>query len=383
MNHYGQPACPLPEQHWSNDDRQFYNWIPAEVRARIDALPPGECFEEYRRWRWHWIRSGARQESIRHPSLFPFDHDNHMPPWESARVRANPDVSIRTLQSRWERSQDPSDEIRWLAALARSGRAKPWELARFRQLDGQAVEPWEVSPLSYLFLKAAEWHEPYREKARGRMTDPPAPRLEAQRKLYQDSPMSDPKLAISFELRDPETYMLVADPGDWKPGTRPDQIAMEPLGYPDRTDGIFPSKDVPLERFYVSPSSYPCYRGQEDLDRILSSRTYSRFLEVELEIHRTALDWFVKKGAIRYTLDDRSWPRQGPPAIRERVLVALPDIRDVATYSQRFLVDRRRSIHEPGYPDHNSRILFPKLWAKARFMTRKGKRWKNNPGRSR
>jgi hypothetical protein len=365
-----------------------------------------------------------------------------MPPW----VETNPppsdvgDSGLRARERRFRETGSVEDEGAYLAALVRKGMGKPWERARFRQLSGDPVQPWEALPISYLFLEACDsfgWDGV-------KPTTDPA-RVEGNRLVVshgwhylQGLAEAVPNLAISVELQrtgsatapvEGEPVVLVAAGGwvpedrpgeyeqgfwgfDWSPGTRPDStIATEVLQATGERPAPHPDARRQSERFYVSMSSYPMYRGPQEANAIGDSVMAGTTQEVEPAIHARAVEWFVAQGAIPYTMGDTqdiahmratgeqigglSTPElrreylQWWDAYRQRVLVGVPDIRNARGYPGwswtehpvgRLGVPRDPNVVDHGRPfqqDHNSKILFPHLWEKARLMKRVGKRWKN------
>lgn len=309
--------------------------------------------------------------------------------------RPNPDETLRRRERVAAASGTVEDRIRY---------------AYERQRRGEDLERWELDPISYVFLQAVDWHEPYRRKRDGKLVFDPlpkAPRVEGQRKGYVRDEHAEAEPALVPEWVSPPGQIphlglrVGVRYGGWRPGTLHEtELVYYPLGYPNPRPGFrSPTEEetkyeaVPLERFYVTPSSYPSYLNRGDLEethRLASQSSWGDHAQrMEQIMHHRAIDWFVKHGAIPYTLPNpaRSIPEHMTHwwrAYRRRVLVGVKNIKKAASFSEGSQVDSP-SIHFEGrytsQPDHNVKILYPHLWAWARIMGKtKAGRWKNPHG---
>jgi hypothetical protein len=252
----------------------------------------------------------------------------------------NPDSHTRRLERAWaESGGDEGAELAYLTALIRGGEGGAVERARLRQLRGDQVDPWELNPLSYLFLQACEsweWNGPFVGN------DNPM-RVEGRRLTFQgeqivvhydDKQRSNPvdlvTLAVGVQHeRRRASYEMVKGIG-WTqtPASHRDPVKLftnplalngEALGPPwvhyrhgavgsnqnvpyvtghetrwqidlppllEQGAVLAPHELAPTERFYVAPSSYPMYRGPHDY-HTLTDRGYQRNSELwdELGVH--------------------------------------------------------------------------------------------------
>lgn len=314
---------------------------------------------------------------------------------------SNPDPRLRELE-RAARAGGPGEEARYLVELRRSGQASHQQLMRLRQLEGEVVDPWEFHSerafeIGHTFLKACESWGWEGTKARGTPG-----RVEGKRLCFEPGsrkfrgiympvtleyePAGGPRsdaILLAFSARE-------AHEGEWRPGTRP-QEAFGMLVPPD----LRACQGAPLERFYVVPSSYPMYRNPEESQTGITSGVGP---EAEIGMHLQAVEWFVAHGAIRYALpEDPGITRLRETRQPYKGLRTPEQIEDYLrwwdAYRQRVLVqvvNKQGARRFPGgwttdcygwdfRSDHNSRILFPFMWARARLMKRVGKKWKNNP----
>jgi len=330
---------------------------------------------------------------------------------ETRPVLENPsrggDRRLRELQRAAQESGEVEDQVRYARAL---------------QAAGEPVEPWRTTPISYVFLEAnRSW------RWVGTRADPLAPkaRVEAERlgivadeELLIDPNASvevtpPPAIPVGYELapvpdlrRGPprDTPVLLYEPWaywkDWTPGydwRLNWEIGQRPRFYmrADNPTLEFVAGRLPLERFYVVPSSYPMYRGPDEAHYVMNAGRHE-----EERVHTEAVAWFVSMGAIPYLLPEPTEitaMRSGEPtgglrtpeqmevylrwwdAYRQRVLVQYENKKGAAWFPGGWASDRYfdMPLHGASRNDHNSRILFPHLFEKARLMRQVGKRWKN------
>lgn len=273
--------------------------------------------------------------------------------------------------------------------------------ARARVRAGLPIEPWQLEPLSYLFLQAAN-----------QLHDDPPGRVEGYRKVALNQ-HDVPYLIVGVQLHSHPTgdtdVLQLAEPElsfvtrvgalpqwtepssaahhkwawDWQPGTSPGS-GQSLAGLSDYFR-ITAHDDVPPERFYVSPSSYPMYRNAEEWGRLVGAMG-----QAEEEVHLAAVEYFVSQGAVRYVIPKRDMPDRRASenwerwfaVYRQRVLVGVKNLRGARSFAEGWGVDAPfGGLYEPISQDHNSKILFPQWWAKARLMTPVGtgtrRRWKN------
>ena len=352
-------------------------------------------------------------------------------PGPSASVRQNPprgDERLRALQ-RTAAGGAAEDRLRF---------------AHERRRRGLRVDPWELNPLSYLFLEAANswgWSgvkptlgTPHRVEGKRLTFQGSGVQIRTRRFLQQRTrPLDLVTLAAGVRRA------RVLESGDkWRNYTEvlnePLLIDNQPFRSPSWRTGtqtqwhtedvelqgmsLAPHPAVPTERFYVVPSSYPMYRGWDDF-HALTDPTFvqeamvrlglsgpSANQELEMAIHEQAVRWYVDNGAIPYLLPDtpdvtkaraggqvgalstpseRGFYLRWWDVYRQRVLVCVENRKGASGFTGGHMTDRIQG-QQPGFggaPDHNTKILIPRFWDKARLMTRKGKRWKNNPRRAR
>jgi hypothetical protein len=317
------------------DQALFLAWLPPEIRELVQARGDQWRFERAR-WYNFFVRTGAFRDAraaAARGELFLFDPSRHTPRW----IRPVPPAPRRSPHDQ-EWGQNPGDEGLRRKQRELAAGAGPDERAAFanrRKRAGESVDPWELVPVSYVFLDA--WHE-------------------IQPKIVLTTPTSG---SLDLDQGRVEAYRGEA----FKPWVMDG-------GYPDKA-----------ERFYVTACSYPLLAYGQIPSHYVGDQ------EDELESHLKAVEGWRKMGAIVVRLDRSSIQEHhdakhfgtGP---------------DSATCSYcRFSRDSALRVLVMEYQARPA-LTIPMVWGGrvqdvlsgieqwdwARLMKRVGKRWKNPRG---
>lgn len=220
----------------------------------------------------------------------------------------NPDDDMRRLQREAE-AGDPTARLRYLTAARRHGlQLQPWEEAELRQAAGEDVAPWELIPLSYVFVQAYLMDHPD----------------EAYRPLHGHGQAIQGRVSA------------VTNGGE-------------------------------AQNFYVVSHMYPFHVGGtlglfRDFERYQSGRGA---VPDNMRIHLDQIQRARELGMI--VLAGRYPPGHGPQHGT-----------DCFCHAQQFVVLGRANDFRHHRSDRVQRLL-PRIYQSARIMTRRGRRWENNP----
>jgi GNAT superfamily N-acetyltransferase len=335
----------------ASDHEIFLAWLPPEVRAEILARGPG-WKEEQARWHWWWMHGeNERGQKIwdqvtrafnRGENLFLFDPENHYPPWHPRR---RPEPPESPAGHSFEYGSNPDEGLR-AAERQLAGGAGPEELAqhaRRRQRSGEAVDPWELVPVSYVFLEA------YQEFARQHDRD----KAESGGRGARAGNITRGRVEA---FRDPVFLSLPKVSGAKYPDPKP-------------------------EKFYVAPCSYPLLAPNAIRPRHSTRRE-------EEGLHLEGVERWRQAGAIVVRLEFESEREHleedhggGRHYDEEGVCTYC---RWIDSYRWRVLTrveDIRNAIGQPGWYSgwHHQDVILPAQWDWARIMNKRRGRWKNNP----
>jgi hypothetical protein len=320
--------------------------------------------------RFDWVGpDGKKQNSTVEgtKSRYPYDV-GVFHTWALKRTaRNNPDPRLRAM----ERTAETPDELAAYAAA--------------RRRAGETVDPWELVPVSYVFLQAFRDLGKYYKPGGLRQAGASIPRVTGRVEAYRDPVfLATPRAA---SLGPPRCgYARCHVPASWRRGDGKLTCGNHPGDKRYLKSG---GKKLPVgsggtpQRFYVAPNPYPLLAPPQVPFHYTPPR------EDEIRYHMEAIEEWRRAGAIVVELDfTDSLAKHAPncgkgghsdgmggctycdwiDAYKWRVLTSVEDVRN--------------ALGQSGwYGGRGVDVLIPAQWDWARIMQRKGKGpWKNNPG---